>query len=100
MIIPVRRCRLNSSIAPPLMSPQTRQFRLELGLCESAVTRKEWEVLRTTIAMALSNDGKSHSDINMTPLIEVIVDHFHHHDSEPDPCGEDRQSFTQPATAI
>jgi biopolymer transport protein ExbD len=46
---------------------------LELGLCESAVTRKEWEVLRTTIAMALSNDGKSHSDINMTPLIEVYL---------------------------
>ena len=24
-----------------------------------------------------------------------VADHFHHHDSEPDPCGENRQSLAQ-----
>ena len=34
-----------------------------------------------------SNAGQSYSEINMTPLIDVmlgVADHFHHYTSEPD----------------
>ncbi len=36
---------------------------------------------------ASSNEGKSYADINVTPLIDVMLVLpiiFHHHDSEPD----------------